>query len=398
MAIRSALVVVLALTAGCPTDDGGGGVCGNGYVAESGTVGDFGATAAAQKVEALLHASADLYAASVDVEGDVYSACTTMAADLGIAAGELQPATGELRVTKACTRVVQEIDAIIDTLPNGVALGITITPAQCTVDVELGASCAAECDASISGTAMVECMGELHGSCSGSCSGSCVVMGTVSCTGECSGTCTGTCSGTCHGTCTAGCSATDSMGNCVGTCSGTCTGTCDAMCSGSCTGSCESDVTGSCTGECYGSCDATWMAECNGEADIMANAECKAACETRANANAECDPPTVTIVGVVVADTAKKARIDALVATLKTNYPKILAAQAKAQYSLVPATASFGTSLRAASTSLASVGVQAAACMGVAVDSVVEATSQVNASVSVSVMVSASVSASGSGG
>jgi hypothetical protein len=137
------------------------------------------------------------------------------------------------------------------------------------------------------------------------------------------------------------------------------------------------------------------MAECNGEADIMANAECKAACETRANAHAECEPPVVTIVAVPLSDSAKNARVVALVATLKLNYPKLLRAQARAQYALGSA-AEFVTAMRSAATALETVGVQAGACMAVAVDTVVDAAASVNASVSVSVEVSASVSASGS--
>ena len=393
----SLILLCSTLAVGCTGDDPVGGACGTGFNAESGTVGDFGATAAAQKVEALLKASADLYAAANATETEMVAACTAIATDLGVPAAELQPAAGEVAVTKACKRAKQEIDAIIATLPTGVALGITITPTQCTIDVMLGATCAAECDASISGTAMVECMGELHGSCSGSCSGSCAVTGTVSCAAECSGTCTGTCSGNCYGTCSGTCSKTDPAdpAKCIGACSAQCTGTCDASCSGTCAGTCESTVTGSCTGECYGECDATWMAECNGEANIMANAECKAACETRANAHATCDPPIVTIVAVGLTDAAKNARVLALVASLKINYPKILRAQARATFALSSA-ADFATAMRSAATALKTVGVQAGACMAVAVDAVVGAAATVNASVSVSVEVSASVSASGS--
>jgi hypothetical protein len=138
------------------------------------------------------------------------------------------------------------------------------------------------------------------------------------------------------------------------------------------------------------------MAECNGDANIMANAECKAACETRADAHATCDPPVVTIVAVAPVNAADQAKVTALIATLTTNYPKILKAQARLQYGLAPAAVSFVTSIRSASTSLASVGIQAGACMASAVEATVDAAAEVDASVSVSVMVSASVTASGS--
>lgn len=390
-------LLLLSVLTACPgEDDPLNNACGTGFNAETGTVGDFGAGDAAQKVEALLNASADLYIAANATEADLLAACTAIATDLGIPAAELQPGSNELAVTKACNRVSTEIDTIVATLPNGASLAISVTPASCTVDLQVSATCAAECDASITGTATVECDGELHGSCSASCTGSCAVTGTVSCSGECEGSCAGSCSGTCNGTCEGTCSAMDATGKCIGTCSGTCTGSCSGSCSGSCTGTCVADVTGSCSGECYGECSATWTAECNGEANVTANADCKAACDAQANANATCDAPTVTIVGVGLTDTAKAARVAALVATLTVNYPKILRVQSRLQFAIVPGIAGFTASLRAASTSLASAGIQATACMTSAIEAVVEASASVNASVSVSVEVSASATASGS--
>src|SRR4051794_33130905 len=111
--MKRLLILLPLVLAGCPNsgDDGVGGACGNGFNAMSGTVGDFGAGDAAQKVEAMLHASADLYAAAATTESDTLAACTAMATDLGIPAGELAPAQGELAVTKACTRVKTEIDS-----------------------------------------------------------------------------------------------------------------------------------------------------------------------------------------------------------------------------------------------------------------------------------------------
>lgn len=128
----------------------------------------------------------------------------------------------------------------------------------------------------------------------------------------------------------------------------------------------------------------------------MANADCKAACDTSANARAVCDPPMVTIVGVALTDATAAARVNALVLTLRANYPKLLRAQQRVQLTIAPSLPGFATALRAASSSLRDVGVQGTACMAVAVDAVLDATSQINASVSVSVEVSASVSASGS--
>ena len=59
----------------------------------------------------------------------------------------------------------------------------------------------------------------------------------------------------------------------------------------------------------------------------MANAECKASCDTSANCRAVCDPPTVTIVAVALTNAQAAARVNALVLTLRANYPKLLRAQ-----------------------------------------------------------------------
>jgi hypothetical protein len=109
-----------------------------------------------------------------------------------------------------------------------------------------------------------------------------------------------------------------------------------------------------------------------------------------------CDPPVVTIVvSVTSPDATKAAQITKLVTTLKANYPKIIRAQQRVTFALAPSAAAFVTASKAAAVTLKTAGVQASACLALAVDAVVDAAAAVDASVSVSVMVSASVSASG---
>lgn len=128
----------------------------------------------------------------------------------------------------------------------------------------------------------------------------------------------------------------------------------------------------------------------------MANAECKAACDTSANCKAMCDPPVVTVVAVALTNAQAAARVNALVLTLRANYPRLLRAQQRVQLTIAPSLPGFATALRAASTSLRDVGVQGTACVASAVNVVTGAAAELNASVSVSIEVSASVSASGS--
>lgn len=386
--------------AGCdgtdPTQDPDGTVCGNSFDVEAGVVGEFGAEAAAQKVEAFLQATIDVHQASLAIEGDVRAACAGMAADLEIPAGELAPAAGELAVTATCRRVAEEIEGIVAaSLPVGLALGVTVTPAVCEVDLDLAAQCAGTCDVTVEGDAEVACAGELYGQCSGACAGSCQVEGSAACEGSCSAMCTGTCAGTCRGQCNGTCSLTDAQGNCIGTCSAACSGVCEGTCTGMCAGTCTVDVQGACEGECHGTCDVGWEARCDGAVDVMADADCQAACETRAYARATCTEPEIAIFAAISAEPAAQARLDALIATLAANYPLLLRAQAQAQNALVPSIEQFTSSLESVAGAAVDVGIRAAACTAVAVDAAIAAAAVVQASVSVSVSVQVSVAAEG---
>ncbi len=396
MASGVATLVAVGGLAACPADgDIAGQVCGDGLNLETGAVGDFGTSAPALKVRAFLGAAAAVHTASLDIEADALGACQAMATDLGIPAGELAPANGELEVTSTCDRVVQEINTIIASLPAGATLGLAVAPAQCSLELDIAATCAADCDVSIEGQATVECNGELHGSCSGGCTGACTVTGNVDCTGSCTGSCTGTCSGTCTGICTGTCDVEDGAGNCIGTCTGTCEGTCDAACQGTCEGSCTGAVDATCAGECFGECDATWEAECNGDANVTANADCKAACDAQANATVDCELPEVAVVGIDVGDAAAQARVDALVATLIAHYGEIVSIIARLGY-VADSIEAFVASINGAADALTDVGAKAAACVGVALEAVGEASTRIDASVEVSVQVSVEVQAEGS--
>lgn len=108
-------------------------------------------------------------------------------------------------------------------------------------------------------------------------------------------------------------------------CEGGCGGTCKGECSGKCAGG---GGGGQCNGKCEGECKGECSGECQGHADVNASAECRASAEVKANVQAECTPPELTVAfeAKVVAD---KSKVDAVVATLKANLPKLLALQAK---------------------------------------------------------------------
>ena len=385
----------IAMT-GCPEEGPGNILCGAAYDPATGTVSDFGADEAALKFETFLYASSDVYRSAIEAEANILASCQGMASDLGIPVEELQPVGEEFEVTSTCHRVAQEIEGILSAdLPDGVGLGIAITPPVCSIDLDLAASCAAECDLTLEGNAEVTCTGDLYGSCTGSCSGECTFDGTAACQGVCTATCTGTCAGTCTGGCDGTCTVVDENGNCVGECTGTCTGTCEGSCDGTCEGSCVAEVTGACEGQCRGSCDVAWEAQCTGEADVTAEADCKAACDVRANANAVCTDPEITIIGVEVADVDAAARLAALVIALDNNLPAIIKTQAQLQTGLAPSLVAFRDSLEGSLEAATDLGTQAVACGAAALDAVATALEVVDASVTVSVEVSVSARVSG---
>lgn len=395
----AALAIAMTMT-GCPEGENPGNViCGLAYDPANGTVGDFGTDQAALQFETFLRATSDVYRASIQTEADILAACEGMAADLSIPEGELVAQPGELQVTATCARVAQEIDSILSAdLPDGVGLGLAITPAVCTIDLELAASCAAECDLAIEGNAEVACDGALYGQCTGQCNGQCTFDGSAGCEGVCTARCDGTCAGRCTGACNGNCTVLDDNGNCVGECDGDCAGTCEGTCTGTCEGTCVVEVDGGCEGECRGGCDVEWEAECNGEANVTAEADCKAACDVVANANAVCTDPEVTVIGVDVADADAALRLAALVLALENNFPALLKAQAQVETALVPSIVAFNDSLEGSLEAAADLGTQAVACGVVALDAAVTALTSVMASVDVSVQVSVSASATGSVG
>jgi hypothetical protein len=122
-------------------------------------------------------------------------------------------------------------------------------------------------------------------------------------------------------------------------------------------------------------------------------AQCDAACEARANVTATCTDPMVTIYARV-GSPGMTARLNALVTSLQTNYPRILTAAARIER-LTMTVPAFVQSLDGVARAAVNVGVQAVACTAQAVTVSAAAASKFNATVNVSVMFSASITATG---
>lgn len=379
---------------GGPGGLGGGGGGGGGGGLGAQCTGDFGAEAAAQKLETFLLATATFIDSAAELETELRGACNRMGTALGMSESDM---AGDLRTS--CGAVKARLDSELQSLRAEANLTITVvsTPPRCEVRVDAMAQCAGSCDASIDpGSVDIQCEGgELRGGCSAECTGTCAVEASARCEGACEGTCEGGCNGTCQGACDGTCSATGADGQCNGRCSGTCRGTCSANCQGSCSGQCVVQASGSCSGECRGGCSVEFTEpRCTGEVRPPSmSAECQASCDARLDAEMECTPgsTTVTVAGNVSGNAEEK--LNRVRAALEAGFATIMAIAEK----LERLGASGGAMIRAGEdvpNAVGSLGLTAASCATRAVAALPRATAQI----SVSVEVSASFSASAGGG
>ncbi|MBX3190996.1 MAG: hypothetical protein KF819_28630 [Labilithrix sp.] len=299
---------------------------------------DFGVDASIKGQFAVLaQAGSDFSATATGMLDDITNACRAIAVDLGAEQAKVDANDKETDPTKKvalwCDLAVARLTA------SGVASGtLDIQPPQfkCEASVSAKANCQAKCDVSgecnvkanppkcTGGTMKFECGGKCtaEGNASFSCKGKCDATVKGTCTAQGGVECEGRCEGTCEG-------STDSGGNCQGNCKGTCSATkpgvaCNGTFEGECNGSCE--ASGSAKVECSGTCDveATPL-KCEGgtlEGGCQVDVKCDANCDASVSAKASCDvqPFSITAQGAV------SAEIEAAIATLKVNLPKLILA------------------------------------------------------------------------
>lgn len=320
--LPAALVAAL-LFAGCGDED----------------VDKFCDTSLSANIDATLEAAKLLETRAKMIEGDVASACASIAKDLG------ETDFNEASVEEACRAADRAIAAHLEL---GIEIDIIATPPVCHIDAQARVDCEAGCQIDIECTepelhvrceegkfavecdvdceANVEAYCELSGDIVADCEGSCQGYCEGGCEGSCSGTCDGVCNGTCEGE-LGGDGRCD--GVCKGSCEGTCSGSCSGTCSGSCEGSCRVEVEGKAECEtrgdfyCRGGCTKEVSPpRCEGSFEpprCEGDAECHASCEAQANFAAECTEGSIHV--EVRADGEGAAE---LVDTLKANLPKLL--------------------------------------------------------------------------
>jgi hypothetical protein len=354
------------------------------------------------KVKAALAAGADVQAIAADVEGEVTTACSNLAKDLGAKDDDLKPKEdGPGKKAEAACNAASKLIAEFKAKAKGKVV-VDVKPPKCEASLDASTDCAAKCDAKVKpGSVKAQCEGgEISGTCDAKCEGKCTVDASANCEGSCSGECKGECSadisGKCDGDCVGKCDGKDSKGKCAGTCDGKCKGKaeaqCNGTCKGSCSASCEMQAKGECKGTCSGKCSAEMKApKCSGTVKPPEmSAECKAHCDAEVNGKAECKPATVfvKVEGAADAEAATKLK-----GALVKNLPALLKVSIGMKGKLENVVGSVKTAAEGAQAAVTSGGA-AALKVGGCFAASLEA--QAKASVSINVSVKASASASGS--
>ena len=255
------------------------------------------------KVEALSTAATKLDSAAAGMRNEITTACTAVATSLGRTVPAIGTEITDEDLLAACT----EAEGAIDELLDGVT--IAVEGGHCFVDAEAQFSCEKKCAVDINcepGSVITRCEpGQLSGQCSGSCIGGAVCQGSAQLHAECSGSCAGSCFGTCDGN--------ETEGYCAGRCEGTC--------SGSCVLAADAEINCGVNVSCKGGCTVDYEApRCETELNppsCQIDADCQAGCRAQASFNADCVPPTITVMG------AENIDPDA-VAALTAHLPAII--------------------------------------------------------------------------
>ena len=354
------------------------------------------------KVKAALAAGADVQAIAVDVEGEVVTACSNLAKDLGAKDDDLKPKEdGPGKKAEAACNVATKLIGEFKAKAKG-KLVVDVKPPKCEASLDASMDCAAKCDATVKpGSVKASCEGgEISGECGAKCEGKCTVEASANCEGSCSGSCKGECSaeisGKCDGDCAGKCDGKDSKGKCAGTCEGKCKGKADAQCNGTCKGSCsascEMKAAGECKGSCSGKCSVEMKApKCSGEVKPPEmSAECKAHCNAEVNGKAECKPATVFVKVEGAADVDASLKLKAALTKNLPGLLKISVGMKGKLENVVGAVKVAGEGAKAAVTSGGAAALKVGGCFAASLDA------QAKASMSINVSVKASASASGS--
>jgi hypothetical protein len=360
-----------------------------------------------QRVKGGLYGALSIKDLAAKVEGDVTTACTNLAKDLGATDADL--ASKDDGPGKKAQAACDAASKLIVTLKAKASATVEVKAKEprCTASMDAMADCAASCDATVKpGSVNVKCEGgKLSGGCDAECKGTCSVEAGAQCEGSCSGSCSGSCeagfTGTCGGKCDGKCDGKSSKGAaCKGTCEGKCSasasGSCSGSCKGTCSASCDVEAKGKCSGTCTGECSVQMKApSCTGEVKPpQMSAECQSHCNAQVSAKMECTPASVDVVVVAKGDAEASVKLKT---ALVKNLPALFTITMGMKGPIEKAAAGVQASIEGLKGTVEG-GAQAALKVGPCIAAAVKAQVDATASINVSVHASASASASASGG
>jgi hypothetical protein len=253
--------------------------------------------------KAFISATAEIDGATLRVSEQVFTACSGIAQDLGLAdtwsgLGTLKEKISNPSGTGACDTVSRELQARVT--GSELSARVSVAEGECRVDFEKQKACEAGCEANPvcePGDAVTRCEpGKLSAYCEGSCEAESTCVGSVSVAANCEGECTARCDGECRGTCyREDGSVTENDPACVGKCSGEFAGSCFGQCRVTKSVGIECGSRVRCRGGCTGqisepTCTTEYLPP-----TCMVDSTCYDACATRATEEAVCDPTQVSV-------------------------------------------------------------------------------------------------------
>jgi hypothetical protein len=356
---KSALTNVEQATSGCDEFDQG-----ESAVAKLSIDGD---------TKAFVTASVNLAAIAVQAESSVLAACKAIDSDLGVTdtwsvmKGDGGSSDGE--TAEACKQAANKIKTVLEGNASA-GCALVISRGYCFVDEQAQVSCESMC------TGMTTCMpgdittlcspAELTGECDGDCKAGAACEGSASAEAQCQGACEADCTGMCDGN---ACHAR----HCAGTCEGTCNGQCALAASAQV--NCGAKV------NCRGGCSVAYKApKCETTVtppSCKVTKTCESSCTSNVEAKAQCTPPGASLEcnGTVSAD------LQAVVDTVKKNMPSIILLVQTQGKLVLDAANQVVTTGKVVADQVTSLGGQAIACAGKAVQVDADASASLNVSV-----------------
>lgn len=350
------------------------------------------------KVKTFMQAASDFVKHGDVIKGDVVTACTNIAKDLGAQDTWTGLQSADDRIsnesgTGACDQAGSRVEDILVAAGKVNAnVAIAVSRGECHLDFDEEKKCDESCAANATcdaGTCETRCdPAKLSVECETTCEAGATCVGTADAPANCMGKCEAECQGSCKGTCIGedGTKTTDNP-NCRGKCSSSCNGTCRGMCKIDASEGVQCGANVRCTGGCSGSYTSPVCTTQYTPPKCTVDQDCLAACHAKVVEDAVCDPTQVDVFANVDAspDVAK------LVQTLKKNLPPLFDAANQQGKLVLAAAGRLGDSGHSLSDNVENLDGKSLACLGAASTAVGKEIGSLDVSVNASVNVTTTV-------